>query len=293
MLCGFFLTEGKGGKLGKPVFASLQNDGTLTTYKVGALRGKMNVVATEIDTFEDTNTYTFAMTRSTPKKSKTYFINAPTAASRQVWVESLKEVKKYATADRKRRQSSVTVSSNESGRELSIASTANSSNNSAESRDGSTVSTLVTHATSQVDEDEAAFDSGDEDELSMQLKSLDLKQRTQCVAARTMQLSQSVKHTKDTQAISECETWSSNSTAICGVVQKAPSISYSIGTKATSTKRKKCFKTRIRKCAQVGTTFRLRWPGLYHALFSCKGGRVDQHCKLQGHSVGKKARGWL
>ena len=65
-MCGFFLTEGKGAKLGKPVFASLQNDGTLTTYKVGALRGKMNVVATEIDTFEDTNTYTFAMTRSTP-----------------------------------------------------------------------------------------------------------------------------------------------------------------------------------------------------------------------------------
>eukprot|EP00944_MAST-04C_sp_MAST-4C-sp1_P002151 g2151.t1 len=242
MLCGFFLTEGKGAKLGKPVFASLQNDGTLTTYKVGALRGKMNVVATEIDTFEDTNTYTFAMTRSTPKKSKTYFINAPTAASRQVWVESLKEVKKYATADRKRRQSSVTVSSNESGRQLSIASTANSSNNSAESRDGSNVSSLVTHATSQVDEDEAAFDSGDEDELSIQLKSLDLKQRTQCVAARTMQLSQSVKHTKDTQAISECETWSSNSTAICGVVQKAPSISYSIGTKATSTKRKNALK---------------------------------------------------
>ena len=93
-----------------------------------------------------------------------------------------------------------------------------------------------------MDDDEAAFDSGDEDELSMQLKSLDLKQRTQCVAARTMQLSRSVKHTKDTQAISECETWSSNSTAICGVVQKAPSISYSIGTKATSTKRKNALK---------------------------------------------------
>eukprot|EP00943_MAST-04B_sp_MAST-4B-sp1_P008734 g8734.t1 len=224
MLSGFFLSEGKGEKLGKPVFATLSNDGSLTTYKVGALRGKLNLTSTEFEALDGGNGYTFTVTRRTASKSKTYFINAPNAIVRERWIESLKEVKRFGSADRKRRHSTMKIAKenkkDETGDDDGI--------------DGRTAS-MDTHL-STLEDDEVGFDSGDEDELSMRLKSIDLKHRSQSVAARSMQLTNSIKKTKDTQAISECESWSNLAAAISGVMQKAPSFSYSIGTKSTSTK---------------------------------------------------------
>ena len=261
MLGGFFLSEGKRQKLGKPVFATLSNDGMLRTYKVGALRGKLNLTSTEMEALKGGNGFTFHVTRRTASKSKTYFINAPNATIREGWIESLKEVKKYGTAHRKKRNSMISIAEKESERR------GGGGDGGDDELKASSVSVdSLTTQVSSLDDDEAGFDSGDEDDISLRLKSLDLKHRSQSVAARTMQLSNSIKKTKDTQAISECESWTNLAAAISGVMEKAPSISYAIGSKSTSTKKRDALKRRLQNVSKweqrfisVGLDFTMRY----------------------------------